>query len=48
MERMKTMYDDFILRLQEELLLLALIEGFNDEEAYDLLLELRFINKDEE
>lgn len=42
------MYDDFILRLQEELLLLALIEGFNDDEAYDLLLELRFINKDED
>jgi hypothetical protein len=42
------MYDDFILRLQEELLLLTLIEEFNDEEAYDLLLELRFINKDEE
>lgn len=42
------MYDDFILRLQEELLLLVLIEGLNDEEAYDLLLELRFINKDED
>ena len=43
------MYDDFILRLQEELLLLTLIEVLNDDEAYDSLLEeLSFMYKDEE